>query len=159
MCEIFSFFKSQVVAKLKILNCDKTQKFKLRHIVTKLEYSNCDKTQFFKRLKYSKFDKTQIMTNLKLWPNSKTQNVTNLKKGKLWQNSIYDKTQLMTKLQTSLLVRTTWHLENRWDDLWAAFCDSCYFFVVIGVFWNSKNLGFIYIKLKSFVTRILKCFS
>ena len=66
----------------------------------KLKNSNCDKTQKLKlwQLKNSNCDKTQNV--------------------KLWQNSIYDKSL------KSLLVRTTWHLDNGCDVLWAAFCDS-----------------------------------
>ena len=55
-----------------------------------------------------------------MWQNSKRQIVTKLNLG---QNTIGDQTQLMTKLQTSILVRTTWYLANRWDVLCAASCN------------------------------------
>ena len=42
------------------------------------------------------------------------------KKNIFWQNSISDK-------NSSLLVRATWHLDNRYDVLWAAFCDLTVF--------------------------------
>ena len=63
---------------------------------------------------------------LKLWQNSKTQVVTSqkVKLTKLKKNSNCDKTQFLTNLLKSLLVKTTWHLDNKWDVLWAAFCDS-----------------------------------
>ena len=31
-----------------------------------------------------------------------------------------------TTLKKGLLVLKFWHLDNRWDVLWAAFCNSCY---------------------------------
>ena len=37
---------------------------------------------------------------------------------KFWQNSISDTT-------LSLLVKATWHLDNPWNLLCAAFCNSC----------------------------------
>ena len=106
--------KNQIVTKLKISNCDNTQKLKLgktskTQIVTKLKNSNSDKTQILKLCQNSNCDKTQ---KLKLWQNSKTQIVTKLK------ISNCDKTQ-------KVVIGTTWHLNNRWDVLGAAFCDSC----------------------------------
>ena len=121
-------------------------------MVTKLKNSKCDKTQLVTKLKLwqnSNSDKTQIVTSLKLWvknqklkcdktwivtklensnyDNSKTKIVTKIHKLKLGQDLEYDKSQFMKtkkKLQKSLLVRTYWHLDNWWDVLWAAFCDS-----------------------------------
>ena len=54
---------------------------------------------------------------LKFWQNSITQSGTKLY---FWKISIYEK-RIFWK---GLLVRTFWHLDNRWDVLWAAFCDS-----------------------------------
>ena len=70
--------------------------------------SNCDKTW-----------KLKLWQNLilRFWENSETKIVTKLK---LWQISIYEE----KKLKNSLLVRTFWHLDIRWDGLWAAFCES-----------------------------------
>ena len=83
-----------------------------------------------------------------MWQNSTTQNVTKIK---LWQNSNCDKTHIVPKLQNSkcensncdqtqfkkinydksqlkknkqVLERKFWHLDNQWDVLWAAFCNS-----------------------------------
>ena len=70
--------------KLKISNCDKTQKLKLwwnsiffyetqkpklwwnskTQIVRKLKNLKCDKTQIVTKLKITKYDKTQIVTKL-----------------------------------------------------------------------------------------------
>ena len=44
-----------------------------------------------------------------------------LKKNLNPDNSISDKTS------KSLLVRTTWHLDNQWDVLWAVFCNLAMF--------------------------------
>ena len=88
--------KTRIVTKLKNSNCDKTQN------------SNCDKNQKLKLRQNSNSNcdnsKSQIMTKLK--------------------NFNCDKTQFMKNLYKSLLVRTIWHLNNGWDVLWAAFCDS-----------------------------------
>ena len=132
---------TKIVTELKNPNCDKTW------IVTKLKLwqnSNCDKAQVVTKLKLwqnSNYDKTQIVIKVKLWPHSnydktpivrgKNLNVTKLK---LWQNSRIqivtklktsncNKTWNMTNLNLSLLVTTFWHLDNRWDVLWAAFCN------------------------------------
>ena len=51
---------------------------------------------------------------------TQSQIVTKLKNSH-YDNSISDKTH-------SILVRTTWHLDNWWDTLWAAFCDLAMFF-------------------------------
>ena len=80
--------------------------------------SNCDN---------SNCDKTQIATKLKLEQNSKcdkTQIVTKLKKIKLWPNLNYDNLWEEEKTLESLLEQTFWHLDNRWDVLWAVFWDS-----------------------------------
>ena len=88
--------QSQIVTKLKNSSCYKTQKFQ---IMTKLQKPNCNKAQ-----------------KLKLWHNLKIQIATIL-------NSNCDKTQKLKWWQNSKLslVRTTWHLDNQWDLLWAAF--------------------------------------
>ena len=121
--------KTQVMKELKNSNCDKTQKLKLwlsskTPILTKLKNSNSDKTQ-----------------KLKLWQNAKIQIVTTQMATKL-KNIKCDKTEtkIVTKLKNSnsanlisdktlngLFARTTWHLDNRWDVLWAAFCDLAMF--------------------------------
>ena len=135
-----------MVTKLKNSNCDKTQNLKM------WQNSTCDKTQVVTKLKLwrnsncdknSSCDKTQIVTKLKLWEKTQKLKCDNsecdkTRELKLWQlkNSNYDKTlkksnwdksQFMNtkkKLEKALLVRTFWHLDNRWDVLWAAFCDS-----------------------------------
>ena len=132
--------KIQIVMKLKNSNGDKTEKLKLwpnwkTQIVTKLN-SNCEKTQ--------------IMTKFKLWENKlKAWNVTSqivtkleisnydkTQKLKLWQNLQYVKCQFRKKTALNgLLVRIFWHLDNRWDVLWASFCDSR------GVFLRMLNIG------------------
>ena len=97
-------WRTQIVTKLKNLNCvknynhDETQiVMKLKTLIlTKLKSSNCDKTQKHKlwQLKNSNCDKTQIVTNLKMWRR---------KKIKMWQKSYCDKLEKkhMTKLQNS----------------------------------------------------------
>ena len=62
---------------------------------------------------------TYIVTKLKTLnvKNSKTQVVTKLL---LWKMSMCEE----EKIKKGLLLRTFWHLDNRWDVLWAAFCDS-----------------------------------
>ena len=94
--------------KLKLLQNTKTK------IVTKLK-----KTRILTILKKFKWDRIQ----LKVWQISKTQTVTKFNNSncdktqqlKLWQNS---KTQILIKrtfFDKSLLLRTTWHFDNRWD--------------------------------------------
>ena len=80
--------------RLKNRNWNETKKLKLwqntkTHIVMNLQNSNCDETQtqIVMKFKNSNGDKTQ---KLKLWQNSKIQ---------MWQNSICDKTPIVTKLQ------------------------------------------------------------
>ena len=81
--------------------------------------------------------RTQIMTKPKLWENSKTKIMKKLKKN---SNCEKTQTQIVTKLKnstpdnaisdntlTNLLVRTTWHLDNPWDVLWAMFCNLAMF--------------------------------
>ena len=87
--------KTQIVTKLKPQIVTKLKNSKTP-TMTKLKNSNCDK---FQKLKLQQNLKTKILTKLKLGQNSKTQNVTTQKvkfwqnsKGKLWQNSIYNKT-------------------------------------------------------------------
>ena len=77
--------KNQIVMKLKLWSTLKTQ------IVIKLKNLNCDKIK--KKLKLWSNSKTQMVTNLYLWQNSscdKTQH---------WQSLICDKTQVVTKLK------------------------------------------------------------
>ena len=137
--------KAEIVTKLKNLNCDysKTQ------IGTKLKNSNCDKTQNHEMWKTQNMKKLKNsnVTIIKLWQNSncdKTKNTncdkTNKLKlwqkeqinwGKFWQILIYE-----TNLK-EYFIRTTWHLDNRWDVLWAAFCNLamfCCLSVIIQVF-------------------------
>ena len=47
----------------------------------------------------------------------------------LGQISIYDK----KILKKGLLVWILWHLDNRWDVLWTAFCDSCNVFSILAI--------------------------
>ena len=49
--------------------------------------------------------------------------MTKLKKSNCDQNWIMTNLNLWRK--KTLLVRTFWHLDNRWDILWEEFCDSC----------------------------------
>ena len=58
---------------------------------------------------------TQIVTKLNISNGDKTPKL------KLWQNY---KTQIVTKCELLLLVRTLWHLDNQWDVLCAAIYDS-----------------------------------
>ena len=118
------------LTKLKNSNCDKTQ------IVTKLKlWQNCicDKFKFWQNSKCEeKKEKNSKCNKIQLWQDLRTQIWQNSKL-KLWQNS---KTQIETKLaigQISIFeekqdwkgipVKTFWHLDNRWDVLWAAFCN------------------------------------
>ena len=93
-----NFYKTQVVTKLKLWEKNHKLKNDKTRIVTKLGNSNYDKTQ---KLKLKQNLKAQIWTKLELWP-----------------ISIYEENL------KGLLVRTFWHLHNRWDVLWEAFCDS-----------------------------------
>ena len=61
------------------------------------------------------------LKKFKLWQNFKKSNCDKSQKLKLWQNSIYDES-----FKESLV---TWHLDNQWDVLWAAFCDLAMFFL------------------------------
>ena len=71
--------------------------------------------------------RTQIMTKLKYSVCDKTQRT------KLWQNFKNIKSQFnKKKLLRDLLVRTFWHLNHRWNVLWAAFCNSCNVFLCLG---------------------------
>ena len=82
------------------------------------------KTWIVTKLKNLTWDKIQ----LKVWQSLKTQTVTKFnnlncdktQQLKLWQNS---KTS-----HKSLLLRTTWHLDNWWDVFEAAICDLAMFF-------------------------------
>ena len=143
---------------LKNSNCDETQKIKLwwnskTQTVMKFKKSYCDETQKLKfwqnlKLKLCPNSKTQILTKLKFWQNSNCEKKINnskcegkkLKLGqnsklKLWQNLNYDKSQFMRRKKQNLkgfLVGTFWHLDNRWDALWAAFCVFCNVFCELG---------------------------
>ena len=133
--------KTQIVTKPKLWENLKTQ------VRKKLKNCNCEeKTQTVTKLQNSNFDKnlqTQIATKLKLWEKElQTHIVTKLETQKSWiatkhKNSNFDqphKQEIVTKVKNQimtnsnekrtlncLLVRTTWHLNNRWDVLWAAF--------------------------------------
>ena len=117
--------RTQIMTNSK--NGDKTKKKQL--------WQN-SKTPIVTKLKMwgEKNSKTQNVTKLKLWQNSRTQIMTQLKHSKLWQNSETQIVTVLEKLQISiyeeekkllkgLLVRTFWHLDNRWDVLWAVFCN------------------------------------
>ena len=119
-----------------------------------IKNSMCDnwKTQIFGKLqklkmwqlKKSKRDKTQIRKNLKtqIMTKRKTQTVTKLKtqmvtklKNSYPDNSISDKTL------KSLLVTTTWPLDNRWYFLWENFCYSKKIFrFKISIFFLLQNI-------------------
>ena len=114
--------KTQVATKLKLWqksSCDKTQ-FVTTQFVTKLKLwqnSSCDKIRIVTKLENSNDDKTQ---KFKLWQNLK-------KKLKFGQNLKYDNSQFMKTKKTlkGSFSKTFWHLDSRWDVLWAAFCDTC----------------------------------
>ena len=88
------------------------------------------KNQIVAKHKKRIFYKTQ---KLELWHNSKAQIVTKVKnseyhktdKLKLWQL----KKSNCDKNQKVVMVKADWYLENRWDVLGAALCDSCDVFV------------------------------
>ena len=109
-------FTNQIVTTLFNSNFDTTKKFKLWQNSWLKLWQN-SKTKAVTKIKSSYCDNTQ---RLKLWQNFKIQ---------LWQKS---KTQIVKRLQKSLLVRITWHLDNRWDLLRAVFCDLAMFY---GLFW------------------------
>ena len=91
----------KIVIKLKLWQHSKTQIVNISNTqVMTTQNSNWDKAQTVKKLK------TQIVTNLKKSNREKTQKL------KFWQNSNLN---LKKKLLKSLLVRTTWHLDNQRD--------------------------------------------
>ena len=114
---------TQIVMKLKNSNCGETQK---TQIAMKLKNSDWDETQIVRKLKNLNIDKTQIVAKLNLWQNSNTQTLTKLK-NQIVKNCIMTNLSLREeeKIIKSVLERTFWHLVNRWDVLWAAFCNSC----------------------------------
>ena len=66
-----------------------------------------------------------------------------LKLKKMWQNSIFFKTQFMTKLMydiawKSLLVWTTWHLDNQKYVFRAAFCNLAMIFLVLDLIYMKE---------------------
>ena len=86
------------------------------------------------------------MTKLKISNWDKTQTL------KWWQNLNKDKSQFMRrkkKKSNGFFSKNIWHLDNRWDVLWAAFCDSCnvfdctcvkiWFCLLIEFFWGEGN--------------------
>ena len=93
----------------------------------------CNKTE---NLEFGQ-NSTQSLTNFK------NSNCDKFQQPKLWQNST---TEIMTKLKKtqilskrtisdkSLLLRTTWHLNNRWDVFEAAICNLAMFFPLIWFF-------------------------
>ena len=107
--------KTHVVIKTQKLKIKKTQTSKCN----KTQNSNYDETQIMTKLNYSKCDQNQIVTKLKNYNFYKAFLL-------LWQNLNYDKSLLMRikKKYEGLLVRTFWHIDNWFDVLWAAFCDS-----------------------------------
>ena len=102
------------MTKLKNSNGDKTQIVTKLNLWKKRNYSKCDKTQIRKKVNNSNCDKTQ------------NSNCDKSQKLYLWQNLNYNKSQFMRRknLQKGLLVGTFWHLDNRWDVLWAVLCNS-----------------------------------
>ena len=98
-----------------------------------LKNSKCDKIQqlknFKKKIKLGQ-NSTQSLTNFK---NSNSDKIQQLK---LWQNSTTQnsKSQILIKRKISdksLLLRTTWHLDNRWDVFEAAICDLAMFLKLV----------------------------
>ena len=67
-----------------------------------------------------------ITKEVDLWK-LKNSNCDKTQKLKLWQILKYDKCQFMKKnpLKWSFS-KSIFHFDNRWNVLWAAFCDSCY---------------------------------
>ena len=148
--------KTQIVTKPFSLNCDKTHKqncdktHKLKlwekktRIVTKQTKKNSNKnskTWVVTKLRNLNWDKTQ----LKVLKNSTTETVTEFNNSngdktqplKLWQNSTI---QILFFFLSDkhLLLRTTWHLDNRWDVFEAAICNLAMFFFVYIYFFLYK---------------------
>ena len=119
--------KLKMWQKPKNWNCDKTKK-RIK-IVIKLNNSIYNKMQKFKLWQYKKEN---------LWQNSnsnsyklKTQIGTNLKpqimtKGNFRQNS------------KKVFCKTTWHFDNRWYLLGAAFCNLAMLFVCFVFYWGEE---------------------
>ena len=85
--------------------------------VIKPQNSNCDKTCKLKLWQHlKKHSKTHTVTKLNL-------DCDKTKKILFGQYSTFDKTC------KALFVRTTWHLDNRWDVLLAAFCNIVMFYL------------------------------
>ena len=116
-------------------NCDKAQKLKLwqnlkfeiatnsTEIVKKKKNknSNCDKTYIMTKLQTHKF-KYQQNLKTQIWNKLKNINCDKTKKS----NSYYWISK--EKNFNCFLLRTTWHLNNRWDVLCAAFWYLALFF-------------------------------
>ena len=108
-------------------------------MVIKPKKLNCDKTQKIRLLQNSK---------IWLWQNSKNEIVTKLRKIKLWQNSKKsncdgsnsDRSDSSSSKSSNSHIFSSYdtlrHLNNRWNVLGAAFCDSCY---VLGKFQPKHN--------------------
>ena len=134
--------KNLIVTKFKNSKCDKTQlvtKHKLEqssncdktHIVTKLEMqqnSNCGQTQVLRKKIKNLNEKICIVAKLENsnYDNSKTQIVTKKKKTQIgtkleiWHLNLWrQKNPKKESFSKNIL-----HLDNRWDILWAAICDS-----------------------------------
>ena len=115
--------KNQTVTKLKNFNSET------------IKHSNCDNTHKFKLWQNS----TQIVRRKKLKSNqikknSNWDNNSNCEKVKLklWQpKNLNSDKSISDKTYNSLLVRTTWHLNNRWDVLWPSFCNLTIFFMLM----------------------------
>ena len=100
------------MTRLKSSNCDQTQKVKLwRKKSQRLTRWQNSRIQIMTKLKNSNCDKTK-----KNWVLTKTWNTTNI-------NFCRRKKTLDGS------VRTFWHLDNQWDALWAAFCNSFNVFI------------------------------
>ena len=128
---------------LKNSNCDKPQNFKTWQI----KNLNCDQT---KNWKYDN-SKIQIVTKPNSWENSKFRIVTKHKNSNCDKtpNPNFDKTQklkycklIFSLTLNSLLVRTSWNLDTRWDVLWAAVYNLATFilFCLLETFLNTKGL-------------------
>ena len=97
--------KTKTVTKVTNLNCNKTEKLEFGQNST--QSMKNFKTQTVTKFNNSNCDKTQ---QLKLRQNSKTQILS--------KRTISDK---------SLLLKTTWHLENLWDIFEAVICNLAMF--------------------------------
>ena len=125
--------------------CDETQKLKWSHIKNSICYrlknsdcdktknSNCDQTQKLKLWQKLNCDKTQVVIKLKLWQKSSCDKNRIVTKIELWRKKEKKKNSKEKKLLNGLLVKTFWHLDNRWAAY--DFCDV-FFNPSLGLFWG-----------------------